>query len=52
MAEQVFGGGQGALGLALSGAGGALAMIGGLSPLVVSWQLRRKDASLVHVAAA
>jgi MFS family permease len=52
LAEQVFGGGQEALGLALSGAGGTLSMIGGLSLLVVSWQLRRRDASLVRVAAA
>jgi MFS family permease len=52
LAEQVFGGGQEALGLALSGAGGTLAMIGGLSLLVVSWQLRRRDAGLAYVAAA
>ncbi len=52
LAEQVFGGGQEALGLALSGAGGTLSMIGGLSLLVVFWQLRRRDPSLVHVAAA
>jgi hypothetical protein len=36
----------------LSGAGGTLSTIGGLSLLVVSWQLRRKDTSLVRVAAA
>jgi len=36
----------------LSGAGGTLATIGGLSLLVVSWQLRRRDMRLVHVAAA
>src|SRR5258707_5444463 len=52
LAEQVFGGGQEALGLALSGAGGTLSMIGGLSLLVVFWQLRRRDPSPVHVAAA
>ena len=52
LAEQVFGGGQEALGLALSGAGGTLSMIGGLSLLAVSWQLRRRDASPVSVAAA
>jgi hypothetical protein len=52
LAEQVFGGGQEALGLALAGAGGTLAAIGGLSLLVVSWQLRRKDPSFVRVAAA
>jgi hypothetical protein len=52
LAEQVFGGGQEALGRALSGAGGALAMIGGLSLFVVSWQLRRREAALVGVAAA
>jgi hypothetical protein len=52
LAEQVFGAGQEALGLALSGAGGVLATIGGLSLLMVSWQLRRKDPSLVRVAAA
>jgi MFS family permease len=52
LAEQVFGGGQGALGLALSGGGGTLAMIGGLCLLAVFWQLRRKDARLVQVAAA
>jgi MFS family permease len=50
LAEQVFGGGQEALGLALSSGGGTLAMIGGLSLLVVSWQLRRRDAGVVHVA--
>src|SRR6266581_2846583 len=44
LAEQVFGGGQQALGHALSGAGGTLSTIGGLSLLVVSWQLRRGDA--------
>lgn len=52
LAEQAFDGGQGALGRALSGAGGALAIIGGLSLLVVSWQLRRKAVTIVHVAAA
>ena len=52
LAEQVFGGGQEALGLALSGAGGALSTIGGLSLLVVSWQLRRRDTGAVRVAAA
>ena len=52
LSEHVFGGGQQALGLALSGAGGTLATIGGLSLLVVSWQLRRKDARLVPVAVA
>jgi MFS family permease len=52
LAEQVFGGGQEALGHALSSAGGALAMIGCVSLFVVSWQLRRRNTSLVHVAAA
>jgi MFS family permease len=52
LAEQGFGGGQEALGHALSGAGGMLATIGGLSLLVVSWQLRRRDTSLVRIAAA
>ena len=31
---------------------GMLATIGGLSLLVVSWQLRRRDTSLVRIAAA
>jgi len=52
LAEQVFGGGQEALGHALSGAGGTLSMIGGVSLLVVSWQLRRRDTGAVRVAAA
>jgi hypothetical protein len=52
LAERVFGGGQEALGLALSSAGGTLSMIGGVGLFVVFWQLQRREAALVRVAAA
>jgi hypothetical protein len=43
LAEKWFGGGSGALGSALSTAGGTLAAVGGICLAIVYWQLKRKS---------
>lgn len=50
LAEKWFGGGSGALGLALSTAGGALAAVGGICLATVYWQLKRAPSVVVKKA--